>query len=424
MGEYGIISSNLFYFSDLSEFLISLHMLAFIYKLFEKIDNKLTLNVWCIIITCAGIGACVLNGVLLGDYLEWISAKERFERDLSALDLRYKEESKKATAFKLEVVAFEKKKNQLLAIEKRIAELQGPLSEKEKTDSQLRGSIDQKNQELQAKIKEVGAVTERLTAANAELAALSTRVEQSKAEFEQIKASNSALLDDTQQKKETLKQLNEQIAELEKNKQNTQDQINSLRQTLSEVQGRLSAEQQEESQLGERMKTLRSERESVQHQLADLQSKIDSLTSSRGNTRRIELERNLESLQERKKALDSELSQKSAEAKAVTDTLSDLVRRRDVAKAECDNLDILKSEKQSQLDTIKREYDSSEQRKRALESEITRTNGDLQTVKQSIREMEKMKRALQEDCDRLETVLEQKRAGIQREEQSSPDENK
>ena len=126
-------------------------------------------------------------------------------------------------------------------------------------------------------------------------------------------------------------------------------------------------------------------------------------------------------MQERKKSLDSELSQKSAEAKAVTDTLSDLVRRRDVAKAECDNLDILKSEKQSQLDTIKREYDSSEQRKQALESEITRTNGDLQTVKQSIREMEKKKRDLQEDCDRLETVLEQKRAGIQREEQSSPD---
>lgn len=424
IGEYGIINSRQFESVIQVNFNLSFSMLAFIYKLFEKLDNKLTLNVWCIIITCAGIGACVLNGVLLGDYLEWISAKERFERDLSALDSRYKEDSKKVTELKLEVVSFEKKKNQLLAIEKRIAELQGPLAEKEKKDSQLTGSIDQKNQELQAKTKEVGAVTERLTAANAELAALSTRVEQSKAEFEQMKASNSALLDDTQQKKETLKQLNGQIAELEQNKQNTQNQVNAVQQSLSEVQGRLSADQQEETQLGERLKSLRKERDAVQHQLAELQSNIDSLTSSRGNTRRLELERNLAALQERKQALDTELGQKSNEAKEAANTLADLVRIRDVAKAECESLDALKSEKQTQLDMIKREYDSTDQRKQALESEITRTNGDLQTVKQSIRELEKKKRELLEECDRLEAVLEQKRAGIQRAEQSTSVENK
>lgn len=399
-------------------------MLAFLYKLFEKLDNNLTLNLWCIIITCTGIGACVLNGVLLGDYLEWISAKERLERDLSALDSRYKEDSKKVTELKLEVVAFEKKKNQLLVMEKRIAELQGALAEKEKTDSQLTGAIDQKNQELQAKTKEVCAVTERLAAANGEFAALSAKVEQSKSEFERVKAGNSALVDDTQQKNEGLRQLNEKISELEKQKQGLQDQINSLQQTLSKVQGHLSAGQQEESQLGERVKTLRTERESVQHQLADLQSKIDSLTSSRGNTRRIELERNLESMQERKKVLDSELTQKSAEAKAVTDTLSDLVRRRDVAKTECDSLDTLKTEKQSQLDIIKREYDSSAQRKQSLESEIARMNGVLQTVKQSVGELEKKKRELQEDCDRLEAIMGQKRAALQGEDQSSPAENK
>lgn len=399
-------------------------MLAFLYKLFEKLDNNLTLNLWCIIITCTGIGACVLNGVLLGDYLEWISAKERLDRDLSALDSRYKEDSKKVTELKLEVVAFEKKKNQLLVMEKRIAELQGALAEKEKTDSQLTGAIDQKNQELQAKTKEVCAVTERLAAANGEFAALSAKVEQSKSEFERVKAGNSALVDDTQQKNEGLRQLNEKISELEKQKQGLQDQINSLQQTLSEVQGHLSAGQQEESQLGERVKTLRTERESVQHQLAVLQSKIDSLTSSQGNTRRIELERNLESMQERKKVLDSELTQKSAEAKAVTDTLSDLVRRRDVAKTECDSLDTLKTEKQSQLDIIKREYDSSAQRKQSLESEIARMNGVFQTVKQSVGELEKKKRELQEDCDRLEAIMGQKRAALQREDQSSPAENK
>ena len=67
-------------------------------------------------------------------------------------------------------------------IEKRIAELQGPLSEKEKTDSQLTGAIDQKNRELQTKTQEVESVTARLAAANAELAALSTRVDLSKTE--------------------------------------------------------------------------------------------------------------------------------------------------------------------------------------------------------------------------------------------------
>lgn len=399
-------------------------MLAFLYKLFEKLDNNSTLNLWCIIITCTGIGACVLNGVLLGDYLEWISAKERLDRDLSALDSRYKEDSKKVTELKLEVVAFEKKKNQLLVMEKRIAELQGALAEKEKTDSQLTGAIDQKNQELQAKTKEVCAVTERLAAANGEFAALSAKVEQSKSEFERVKAGNSALVDDTQQKNEGLRQLNEKISELEKQKQGLQDQINSLQQTLSEVQGHLSAGQQEESQLGERVKTLRTERESVQHQLADLQSKIDSLTSSRGNTRRIELERNLASLQERIKALDAEVSQKSTDAKAATDALSDLVRRREVARTECENLDALKVEKQSQLDIIKREYDSTEQRKQALESEITRTNDNLQTVKQSVDELEKKKRDLQEECDRLEADIEQKRTEEQREEQSTAGENK
>lgn len=366
----------------------------------------------------------MLNGVLLGDYLEWISAKERLDRDLSALDSRYKEDSKKVTELKLELVAFEKKKSQLLAIEKRIAELQGPLSEKEKTASQLTGAIDQKNQELLAKTKEVDSATERLATANGELADLSARVEQSKLEFERVKAGNSALVDDTQQKNEGLRQLNEKISVLEKQKQGILDQINSLQQTLSEVQGRLSSGQQEEAQLGDRVKTLRTERESVQHQLADLQGKIDSLTSSRGNTKRIELERNLESLQERKKALDSELSQKSAEVKAVTDTLSDLVRRRDVAKAECESLDTLKTEKQSQLDIIKREYDSSDQCKQALGSEITRLNGDLQTVKQSVGELEKKKRVLQEDCDRLEAAMEQKRAALRSEDQSSPVENK
>ncbi len=399
-------------------------MLAFFHKLFDKLDNKLTLNVWCIIITCAGVGACVLNGVLLDDYLKWLSAKERLEQDLAALDSRYKDDSKKATKLKLEIVAFEKKKNQLLAIEKRIAELQGPLSEKEKTDSQLTGAIDQKNRELQTKTQEVESVTARLAAANAELAALSTRVDQTKTEFEQVKASNSALADETQQKKEALQQLNRQIAESEKQKQGIQDQLNTLQQTLSEVQGRLSAGQQEETQLGERVKTLRTERESVQHQLADLQSKIDSLTSSRGNTRRIEVERNLASLQERIEALDAEVSQKAAAAKAATDALSDLVRRRDVAKTECESLDALKAEKQSQLDIIKREYDSSEQRKHALENEITRTNENLQTVKQSVGELEKKKRDLQKECDRLEADLEQKRAESQREEQSTSGENK
>lgn len=93
----------------------------------------------------------MLNGVLLDDYLKWLSAKERLEQDLAALDSRYKDDSKKVTELKLEVVAFEKKKQQLLAIEKRIAELQRPLSEKEKTDSQLTGAIDQKNRELQTK---------------------------------------------------------------------------------------------------------------------------------------------------------------------------------------------------------------------------------------------------------------------------------
>lgn len=157
-------------------------MLAFLYKIFEKLDNKFTLTVLCIIVTCAGAGACVLKGVLLGDYLEWISAKERLDRDLAALDSRYEEASKNLTELKLEVVAFDKKKNQLLAIEKRIAELQGPLSEKEKTDSQLTGAIDQKNRELQTKTQEVESVTARLAAANAELAALSTRVDLSKTE--------------------------------------------------------------------------------------------------------------------------------------------------------------------------------------------------------------------------------------------------
>ena len=399
-------------------------MLAFLYKLFEKLDNRLALTVWCIIVTCAGVGACVLNGVLLGDYLEWVSAKDRLDRDLAVLAARCKEDSKKVTELKLEVIAFEKKKNQLLAIEKRIAELRESLSEKEKIDSQLTGAIDQKNQELQAKTKEAGSVTERLSAVNGEFVALSARVEQSKSEFERVKASNSALVDDTQQKNEELRQLNEKISELEKQKQGLQDQLNSLQQTLSEVHGRLSVDQQEEVQLGERVKTLRTERESVQHQLADLQSKIDSLTSSRGNTRRIELERNLESLEERKKALDSEMNQKSAEVKALTDTLSDLLRRRDVAKSECESLDTLKAEKQSQLDIIKREGDSSNQRKQNLESEITRMNGDLQTVKQSVGELKKKKRALQEDCDRLEAVMEQKRAELQSIDQASPVENK
>lgn len=399
-------------------------MMKFIYRLYEKFDNKLTLKLWCIMITCAGVGACVLNGVLLGDYLEWSSAKERLERDLAALDSCYEEESKKVTELKLEVVAFEKKKNQLLAIEKRIAELQGPLSEKEKTDSQLTVAINQKNQELQAKTKEVGSVMERLTTANGELAALSARVDQSKSEFEQVKASNSALADETQQKKDALQQLNKQIAESEKQKLGIQDQLNALQQALSEVQGRLSAGQQEETQLGERVKTLRTERETIQVQLADLQGKIDSLTASRGNARRIEVERNLASLQERIKALDAEVSQKSTDAKAATDALSDLVRRRDVARTECESLDALKVEKQSQLDIIKREYDSAEQRKQALESEITKTNDNLQTVKQSVGELEKKKRALQKECDSLEADLEQKRSESQREELSTSGENK
>lgn len=399
-------------------------MLAFLYKFFEKLDNKLTLTVLCIIVTCAGAGACVLNGVLLGDYLEWISAKERLDRDLAALDSRYEEASKNLTELKLEVVAFDKKKNQLLAIEKRIAELQGPLSEKEKTDSQLTGAIDQKNRELQTKTQEVESVTARLAAANAELAALSTRVDQTKTEFEQVKASNSALDDETQQKKEALQQLNRQIAESEKQKQGIQDQLNALQQTLSDVQGRLSAGQQEETQLGERVKNLRTERETIQVQLADLQSKIDFLTASRGNARRIEVERNLASLQERIKALDAEVSQKSTDAKAATDALSDLVRRRDVARTECESLDALKVEKQSQLDIIKREYDSTEQRKQALESEITRTNDNLQTVKQSVGDLEKKKKDLQKECDRLEADLEQKRSESQREGLSTSGENK
>ncbi len=398
-------------------------MLKFLYKIYESIPGKQNLYVWCAIVTCAGVGACVLNGVLLGDYLEWISAKERLDSDLKVLDIRYTEDSKKVTELKLEVAAFEKKKNQLLAIEKRIAELQGPLSEKEKTASQLTGVIDQKKHELQTKTKEVESATERLAAVNAELAALSTKVEQSKAEFEKVKACNSVLVDDTQQKKEAVQQLNNQIAEAEKKKQGIQDQINALQQTLSEVQGRLSAGHQEETNLGERVKVLRSERDTVQHQLADLQSKMDSLTASRGNTRRLELERNLASLQERVKALDAEVGQKSTDAKAAADALSDLVRRRDVTKTECDSLEILKSEKQGQLESIKREYDSCSQRKQSLESEIAKTNGDFLTVKQSVGELEKKKRVLQEECDRLDAALEQKRAESRGEEQATPDEN-
>ncbi len=396
-------------------------MLKFLYSIFEKMGN---LYVWCIGVTCAGVGACVLYGILLDDYLEWRSAKERLERDFAELVRLYEQDTKKESELKLEIVTLEKKKNQLISIEKRLLELQSVIADKQKNDSQLDGAIAQKNQELQNKTKELNKIADKVTTFASELSALSERATQVKEEYEKLKAGNDALTDSSQKKTEELQRLNLEYDEADKKKQSLQTQNNDLQQNLSLIQGRLSASQQEDAQLAERIKTLRSERDKVQKQLAEIQNRVDELTSSRANAKRLEMERNLATLQEKTKAADADYKQKVDEAKAAASELADIARRRDVLKAECGSLDTLKTEKQNALDVLKREYDAKGQQLQAIEAEVTQKNSQLQSASLAIEELQKRKSALQSECAAMEAALKENREVLNNKQEENKEETK
>ena len=381
-------------------------MLKFLYSIFEKVGN---LYVWCIGVTFAGVGACVLYGILLDDYLEWRSAKDRLVRELSELKQRYEQETKKASELKLEIVTLDKKKTHLVSIEKRLLELQADMADKQKNDSRLDGAIAQKNQDLQDKTTELDKVADKVKTFATELSALSEKVTQAKEEYEKLKAGNDALTESTQKKTEEIQRLNLELDEIDKKKQTLQTQNNDLKQNLSSIQCRLSASQQEESQLSERIKTLRAERDAVQKHLADIQTKVDELTSSRANAKRLEMERNLAALQEKIKTADSDYKQKADELKAATSELADITRRRDVLKTECDSLVTIKTEKQNALDVLQREYETKYQQTQSIETEVIQKNSQLQEAAHAVDELQKQKSALQTECAALEASLKEKR---------------
>ncbi len=386
-------------------------MLKFLYRVFEKIGN---LYVWCIGVTTVGIGACILYGILLDDYLKWKSSQSRLEREQVELTQQYEQKSKELSVLKLELVTFEKKKAQLLSVEKRLLELQTVIEEKQKNDSRLDGAIAQKNQALQDKTNELESVSGRVNSTAAELGALSTNLVQTKEEYEKIKAENAALSETSQKKEQEIQRINRDIEELEKAKGNLQNQNNDLQQNLSSIQGRLSAGQEEEKQLAERIKTLRTERDTVQRQLSETQNKIDELSGSRANARRLEMERNITKLQESVQVAEAALKQKANELKNASDELVDTVRRRDVLKSECDGLETLKAEKQNSLDTLKKEYDTKHQQNLEIEAEINKKNSLLQSVSHSVEELQKKKSALQTECVEIEKVLREKQEKLEK----------
>jgi len=374
-------------------------------RIAERIGKRLNLYIFCVGLTFLGTGACVLYGILLTDYLEWSSSRERLERELAELSSGFRADSKKAAALKLELVTLEKKKNQLVSIEKRLLELQSSLAEKQKNESLLDGTITQRNQELQEKQKTLASLNERASVLEEKLESLATREAQAKCEYEKLNAVNTALGEDLKRKEDKLQRLQTVIEEAEKQKQLMQAQVNQLQQSLSEVQGSLSAYQQDENQLGEQMKILRAERDTVQRHLVELQNKIDELTNSRANTRRLEMERRLALLQEGIQTTEAELKQKAAEVKAASDELADCVRRKEVLKVECENLESRKINEQDQLNALKEKYDVLVQKQHDIEEAITQKNNILKSSENNVDNLEERKTRLQAECEELEKAI-------------------
>ena len=371
-------------------------MTKYLYRIFEKIGN---LYIWCIGVTCAGIGACVLYGILLDDYLEWKSSKDRLERELSELTQQYEEEAKKATALKLELATLENKKNQLDSIDKRILELQPVIDAKQKNDSRLDGAIEQKQLELQSKTDELAKLTEKATLLASELSTLTDNVTCKKEEYEKIKAKIDSLTEISKKKSEEIHQLNLELKELTEKKQTLQAQNNELQQNLKE-----------EAQLKERIKTLRTEYNTAQKQLTETQSKINELTGSKANAKRIEMEHKLAKLQEEKKAAEIELKEKTTDTKNASAELAEITRKRDILKTECTSLETIKTEKQNALDAVNREYNSRLHQCQTIETTIAQKNDELESLTKAIDELEKRKTTLQAECTAIEESIKKNRA--------------
>ncbi len=358
-----------------------------------------------------GVVSLVGNGYILWDYIEYTSYRERLERELDELSTQYKENVKERDALAVELVSFGKKKNQLLSIEKRSPELQATLDGKRQEESRLKGSIEQKNKELQEKQETLASLNERHSSLKANTEALDNKNAQAQESFDKLNAVNSVLSEDYQKKGEELRLLKTELGETEKQKQTLQAQVNKLQQSLSEMQGNMAAFRREEQQLAESTKNLRTERDEVQKQLAETQRKMDELSGSRANAQCMETERKLTSLEEMIRAAETELYQKSATAKTASEECAEQIRKRDVAKVECEKLETLKEEKQARFNDLRQEYESLEQKKRDLDAQTTEKNEALKAMEKDIAEFGQKRASLQSECEKTETTLTQKQEG-------------